>query len=166
MNNQNENNNNIPLWIQILFGGVILAGVIYGIFLHGFTGQTYESQFHNAVYSNVIKATVEIIPVRAPAAVANGEKLYKRACAGCHGMNLEGTVGPNLKDAEWLHGIKSETGLVRMVSLGISAADAKGPNKMAMPAKGGQKLSGEEVWEIIYYIGSKNTSVQKDSPAQ
>jgi cytochrome c oxidase cbb3-type subunit 3 len=166
MSNQKESNKNITLWIQILFSGVILIGFLYAVILHGFAGNSLETQFHNAAYTNAVKATVEIIPIRSPQAIANGEKTYKTVCAACHGQNMEGTVGPNLKDATWLHGINTETALVRLVSQGVSQADAKGPNKIAMPAKGGAKLSGEQVWEVIYYIGSKNTSVTKDSPAK
>ncbi|MDH5654638.1 MAG: cytochrome c [Spirochaetia bacterium] len=157
--------NNIPSWIKILFGGVLLAGVAYAVYFHAGNPTTHASQFHNAVYSNVVKATVEIIPVRNAASIANGEKSYKTACAGCHGGNMEGGFGPNLNDGTWLHEIKTESGLVRLINMGIAPADAKSPGK-SMPPKGGQKLSGEQIWEIVYYIGSKNGSVIKDSPAQ
>lgn len=33
-----------------------------------------------------------------PVSVANGEELYKQSCASCHGGELEGIVGPSLKE--------------------------------------------------------------------
>jgi cytochrome c551 len=32
-----------------------------------------------------------------PVSAANGEKLFKQSCASCHGAELEGIVGPELK---------------------------------------------------------------------
>lgn len=29
--------------------------------------------------------------------ISDGEKLYQQSCAGCHGGNLEGKMGPNLQ---------------------------------------------------------------------
>ena len=36
--------------------------------------------------------------------VAAGKQVYATTCASCHGPNLEGAIGVNLVDAEWLHG--------------------------------------------------------------
>lgn len=37
-------------------------------------------------------------------AIERGNKLYVQACAACHGKDLEGATGFNLKDGEWVHG--------------------------------------------------------------
>ncbi len=39
-----------------------------------------------------------------PAALAKGGELFAANCSSCHGANLEGGIGPNLTDAEWIHG--------------------------------------------------------------
>jgi cytochrome c oxidase cbb3-type subunit 3 len=41
-----------------------------------------------------------------PAAIAQGDSIFHKdgMCYACHGSNAEGAVGPNLTDAEWLHG--------------------------------------------------------------
>lgn len=38
------------------------------------------------------------------AAVARGKETFLQSCLACHGQQGEGTVGPNLTDAYWLHG--------------------------------------------------------------
>jgi hypothetical protein len=39
-----------------------------------------------------------------PKAILQGASIYQRYCAACHRRDLKGSVGPNLKDGEWLHG--------------------------------------------------------------
>ena len=38
------------------------------------------------------------------AAVAAGKQAFTTNCVACHGVNAEGTIGPNLTDPNWLHG--------------------------------------------------------------
>lgn len=40
--------------------------------------------------------------------ILRGQKLYDSICFSCHGKTLEGGVGYNLKDAEWVHGGTAE----------------------------------------------------------
>jgi cytochrome c oxidase cbb3-type subunit 3 len=39
-----------------------------------------------------------------PKRIANGEDLYSKTCAACHGREAQGLIGPNLTDEYWLHG--------------------------------------------------------------
>ena len=34
----------------------------------------------------------------------DGKAIYDQNCAACHGADMKGLVGPNLVDAEWIHG--------------------------------------------------------------
>lgn len=52
-------------------------------------------------------------------AVTRGETIYKQMCFACHGMNLEGTAGPNLIDATWIHGTTPENWF-RVITKGVS----------------------------------------------
>jgi cytochrome c oxidase cbb3-type subunit III len=39
------------------------------------------------------------------ASIAEGKKVYEaNNCISCHGQNLEGGIGPNLVDANWING--------------------------------------------------------------
>ena len=42
--------------------------------------------------------------VLTPESIANGKAHFEQVCAACHGKALEGGVGFNLKDNEWVHG--------------------------------------------------------------
>src|SRR5688500_420038 len=80
-----------------------------------------------------------------PAAIARGDSIFHKdgLCYACHGSNAEGTVGPNLTDAEWLHGDGSYDFIVATVTSGIPAEQAK--KGIAMPPKGGSSITDDQV---------------------
>lgn len=157
----NPETKSTPGWVAYLFFLVLVIGIGATIYQLGFRAQSRQSMIREEMGTETIKPTIEIIPVRDASAIANGEATYKRVCLACHGMNLEGGVGPNLKDTEWYHPPAKETNLYKLVVNGISGAQAvKG---VAMPAKGGAPISNIEVWEVIYYLSSRNPSIEKDA---
>ena len=89
-----------------------------------------------------------------PASIAKGDTIFHKTglCYACHGTNAEGTVGPNLTDAEWLQGDGSYDMIVATVTSGIPAEKAK--KGIAMPPKGGSTISEEEVKAVAAYVYS------------
>ncbi|MGH7527903.1 MAG: c-type cytochrome [Gemmatimonadales bacterium] len=89
-----------------------------------------------------------------PAAIAKGDTIFHTNgnCYACHGANAEGTVGPNLTDAEWLHGDGSYDMIVTTVTKGISKEEAK--KGIPMPPKGGSAISEEDVKAVAAYVYS------------
>jgi cbb3-type cytochrome c oxidase subunit III len=89
-----------------------------------------------------------------PAAIAKGDSIFHKTglCYACHGSNAEGTVGPNLTDAEWLHGDGSYDMIVATVTSGVPAQKAK--KGIAMPPKGGSSISDEDVKAVAAYVYS------------
>jgi cytochrome c oxidase cbb3-type subunit 3 len=80
-----------------------------------------------------------------PDAVAAGEALFgKMNCAGCHGYDLAGGMGPDLTDPAWLYGGKPGE-----IFLTISNGTPTG-----MP-KWNDKLKPAEIWQLVSYIQSK-----------
>jgi cytochrome c oxidase cbb3-type subunit 3 len=73
-------------------------------------------------------------------------------CYACHGPNAEGTVGPNLTDAEWIHGDGSIDMIVATVTSGIPKEKSK--SGIVMPPKGGSSISDEEVKAVAAYVHS------------
>ena len=89
-----------------------------------------------------------------PAAVAKGDTIFHKTglCYACHGANAEGTVGPSLTDAEWLHGDGSYDMIVATVTAGVPKEKAK--SGIAMPPKGGSSISDEDVKAVAAYVYS------------
>ena len=81
-----------------------------------------------------------------PAAIAKGDTIFHKTglCYACHGSNAEGAVGPNLTDAEWLHGDGSYDVIVATVTSGVPAEKAKkGDRDAAQGRKRDHRRGGE-----------------------
>ena len=89
-----------------------------------------------------------------PAAIAKGDTIFHKSglCYACHGSNAEGAVGPNLTDAEWLHGDGGYDFIVATVTSGVPTEKAK--KGIPMPPKGGSSITDEEVKAVAAYIYS------------
>jgi cbb3-type cytochrome c oxidase subunit III len=89
-----------------------------------------------------------------PAAVAKGDTIFHKngLCYACHGSNAEGTVGPNLTDAEWIHGDGSYESIMATVTAGVPKEKAK--SGIMMPPKGGSSITDEEVKAVAAYVYS------------
>lgn len=83
-----------------------------------------------------------------------GAAIYAGAglCAACHGADAGGTVGPNLKDDEWVHGDGSYESIVRRILEGV-AAD-KSESGTPMPPRGSGSLSDDQVRAVAAYVWS------------
>src|SRR5579862_5621498 len=74
-----------------------------------------------------------------PAAIADGHRLFiEMNCAGCHGYDGKGAMGPNLTDKLWRHG-----GAPASVYASISEG-----RSMGMPAWG-RALPPESIWKLV-----------------
>jgi cytochrome c oxidase cbb3-type subunit 3 len=79
-----------------------------------------------------------------PAGVERGRRLFIWFnCAGCHGINGGGGIGPPLRDAQWIYG-STPASIFESIATGR-------PN--GMPAFGG-KVPDEEIWRIELYVRS------------
>jgi cytochrome c oxidase cbb3-type subunit 3 len=89
-----------------------------------------------------------------PDAVAAGQQTFQTYCVACHGPNLEGGIGPNLVDDEWIHGGTSAD-IIRTITNGV-------------PEKGmvawGPVLGANGVNEVAAYVVSKNAAALGRDP--
>ena len=84
------------------------------------------------------------------ASVDRGRKIYTTVCFACHGANLEGSTGFNLKDAEWIHGDKPEQ---------ILASIKKGfPEKGMIPFATVYK--DEQLQDVVNFIIAKQEGLR------
>lgn len=87
-----------------------------------------------------------------------GQTHYAQKCMACHGVELQGSIGPNLTDAHWIHGQGSRMDLVKMIREGVPAR--------GMPPWDGI-LNTEEVYAVAAFILSKKgTDPQGGRPPQ
>ncbi|MFT4623753.1 MAG: cytochrome c oxidase cbb3-type subunit 3 [Myxococcota bacterium] len=138
-----EYDNPLPAWWVWLFGFTILWAIGYTADYH-FIRPTSQEQ----AYAAELAAAAEQWPTREvaaadvaadPKSAEAGRAIYQTNCVACHGANLEGGIGPNLKDAEWIHGGSIEE-VVRTISEGVPAkgmlawGPILGPEKIAQVA--------------------------------
>jgi cytochrome c oxidase cbb3-type subunit III len=89
-----------------------------------------------------------------PEAIAKGDSIFHGPgnCYACHGTNAQGVVGPNLTDAEWIHGDGSYDFIVATVTSGIPKEQSK--SGIMMPPKGGSTITDEQVKQVAAYVYS------------
>jgi cbb3-type cytochrome c oxidase subunit III len=88
------------------------------------------------------------------AVIAKGDSVYHTTgmCYACHGSKAEGMVGPNLTDAEWVHGDGSIDMIVATVTSGVPKEKSK--SGIVMPPKGGSTISDDDVKAVAAYVHS------------
>lgn len=79
-----------------------------------------------------------------PNAIADGKRLFVQMnCAGCHGYDLGGSMGPNLKDRYWRYG-GTPAAIYRSIAHG---------HPQGMPAWSAA-LPPVQIWQLTAYIQS------------
>jgi mono/diheme cytochrome c family protein len=86
--------------------------------------------------------------------IAQGDKIFHGPgnCYACHGSNAQGSVGPNLTDAEWIHSKGSLDEIVAQVTKGVPKEESK--SGIVMPPKGGSSISDDDVKAVAAYVYS------------
>lgn len=88
-------------------------------------------------------------------AAADAEKIYQANCATCHGVKMEGAVGPTLGDHSWLHGAPTKDNLIKVISQGV-------PEK-GMPAWS-PALTAQQISLLASYVAD-HAKVKPKAPA-
>lgn len=95
--------------------------------------------------------------------MATGKAVYAKACASCHGADLEGSVAahaPNLKDGIWLfasddldapYGVLHPADIEHSIRWGIHADNEKARNPARMPALS-PRLTPGEIVDVAEYV--------------
>ena len=96
-----------------------------------------------------------------PGDPAKGATLFAQNCTSCHGVNLEGTIGPALNPIEKIPGIPNSLDpnfLIQIITTGRKHQSGD-PKTADMPAKGGNpSLTDQDVRDLAAYIIQQNNA--------
>ncbi len=156
-----EYDNDLPPWWKTMFYVSIVFAIGYMLHFHVFkTGalqaKEYEMEMEQAALlaaktADDPNAVTDYKVLTAAAALESGKAIYSSNCAACHGQEAQGTVGPNLTDAYWLHG-GDVNDIFKTIKFGV-------PAKGMVPWQG--KLTKDQILEVSSYI----LSLQGSNPA-
>lgn len=154
-----EYDNPLPLWWLITFFGTIIFGFHYWIH-YEFGGGTTQKADLKAEMAQIQALRPssegpkddekELTKLSSnPAMIAKGKSIYDSKCSACHGVELQGQIGPNLTDEYWIHG---RGGLVEIASVVRGGVLDKG-----MPNWESQ-LNDEEIRAVTVFVASRKGS--------
>ncbi len=155
-----ELNNSVPPWLNYIFLGSLIFSIFYLLHFHVLgTGRSqfdeYSAEMEIArldmqrlMESGAFITEENVTALTDPESIAAGKERFNKDCSPCHGMNGEGTIGPNLTDNYWIHGGKVGN-LFHVVKVGV-------------PEKGmvawGQQLNPKQMQEVVSYILTLNNT--------
>lgn len=149
-----EADNLLPRWWLITFYGTVVFSAGYWFYYDAYhIGSTVRESYAAQMEARAVggEVTEELLAGVAadPARVAAGEALFATNCAVCHGGQGEGTIGPNLTDAAWIHG-GSSVDIHHTITEGVGTA--------GMPAWG-QTLGPSGVLDVVSFVlGMRDTN--------
>ena len=143
-----ERHNKAPRGFLLLFFGLMAWGIYYiSAYTPEFSGWSqYKVLQKEAEADRKLAAAGPALRENPyeqdPKAVAEGQGIYREHCAGCHGADLKGEVGPDLTG----HFKYGETDSQIYESIGKGRPDG-------MPAFDAQ-LGRDRIWKVLAYIDS------------
>lgn len=105
-----EYDNRLPVWWLWLFYATIAIGIWVFLDWHVVSPKSLAG-----IYNAEVEVAAATYPALVPTAVvldeahiAQGAALFASTCVACHAEGGTGNTGPNLTDAEWIHGGTAE----------------------------------------------------------
>ena len=163
-----ELDNVLPPWWVYLFYGCVVFAIVYLVRFHIVGDYTQKEEYEMAMneaqkeheaylIANPIQVNVDNVVLMTDAAsIAAGKKIFESEtinCVSCHGLQLQGGIGPNLTDEYWING-----GGIKNVFTLISEGSSK--NTVMAPWK--DVIQSTDIQNIASYI----LSLQGSKPAE
>lgn len=158
-----EYDQRLPMWWLMILFGVMIYSVIYWVVLddrrfEGGANPALDEELQ-AIESIRLANSIDVTNDELfwemagnPTFVNAGKATYDAFCFACHGPDLQGGIGFNLVDAEWVHGSRPSE-IYITVSQG---APDKTKGMVAWEPQLGQK----KVAEVVAYVLSKNPGLK------
>lgn len=152
-----EYDQRLPRWWLITLYGAIAFSIVYWLVNHFYSASLSDTQRVDRQLAHIetlrLQSSIDVTDnelfremSRNSAFVTAGASTYQSTCAACHGAKLEGGIGVNLVDGEWLHG--------------GTPADIYTSIFGGIPDKGmqawGTLLGQRRITEVVAYIISEN----------
>jgi cytochrome c oxidase cbb3-type subunit III len=168
-----ELDNVLPPWWVYLFYGCIIFAAVYLVRFHVIGDYTQAEEYEKEValaeeaHAKYLLTAPDLVNVdnvellTDAASIAEGKKVYEaNNCISCHGQNLEGGIGPNLVDANWINGggVKN---IFRLVSEGSTNNPVMAPWKDVIKPSDIQKLAS-----YIVSLGGTNPANAKEAEGE
>jgi cytochrome c oxidase cbb3-type subunit 3 len=145
-----EYDNPLPDWWLGLFWICILWAVGYTVHYHFIANRSQEARYEAEVAAAAARWPAEAQPTvefaLTPEAIEAGKAVFETNCYMCHGMGLEGGIGPSMLDDEWIHGNTPEA-VINVIDNGVV--------EKGMLAWG-PILGAEKVNQAAAYVLAKN----------
>jgi cytochrome c oxidase cbb3-type subunit 3 len=159
-----EFDNALPKWWLYGFYFTIAFGFAYLVNYHVLETPLVGKASSAAEYAAEMDAAAKAAAGRPSAAKTNvaltdaaslaaGEAIFmgqRNLCHTCHRKDLGGLVGPNLTDDLWIHGCTVED-MMHNVTTGF-------PEKGMLPFGSTQRLTDEELLQVVSFVLSKQAS--------
>ena len=168
-----ELDNVLPPWWVYLFYGCIVFAAVYLVRFHVIGDYTQAEEYEKEValaeeaHAKYLLTAPDLVNVdnvellTDAASIAEGKKIYEaNNCLSCHGQNLEGGIGPNLTDANWINGggVKN---IFKLVSEGSTNNPVMAPWKDVIKPSDIQKLAS-----YIVSLGGTNPANAKEAEGE
>lgn len=135
------------------------AGEIYVINGAQFAEVSPETVIARAAATPVVEVAPTATPapltidISVPGDADEGRRLYRLACAGCHGLGADGEgVGVSLRGTAYMAETSAED-LLRFLQVGRTSDDPTNSTGINMPAYGGRPDWGDaELWDVVAYL--------------
>jgi cytochrome c oxidase cbb3-type subunit 3 len=147
-----EYDKRLPNWWLWTFYGTIIFSFFYWAWLHhSGVGLSQEERLERELNAVAMRSANSGAPLsdeqlwamsKDQKIVAAGRATFASTCASCHGANLEGGIGANLIDKEWIHG-GDPTTVVKTITDGVA--------EKGMPSWG-PVLGRSRVLEVAAYV--------------
>jgi cytochrome c oxidase cbb3-type subunit III len=142
-----ERHNRVPRGYLVLFLGLIACGLWYlAAYTPGISGWSQYAVLEKELEKEERLAAARVLhenPYQSDTmAISEGQVLFDGNCAGCHGPDLKGAIGPDLT-SRLAYG-ESDTAIYESVARGRPGG---------MPAFGDQ-LGRDRIWKLLAYVDS------------